>query len=64
MMHPILLYVEEVLHDFNEAFIAGYKDSRINVVLPLPDIPVIVVRTPLGIEISSGLLFKVLKSLH
>ena len=34
---------------------AGYKDSRINVVLPLPDIPVIVVRTPLGIEISSGL---------
>ena len=34
---------------------AGYNDSRINVVLPLPDIPVIVVRTPLGIEISSGL---------
>ena len=40
---------------FNFALIAGYKDSRIRVVLPLPDIPVIVVNLPFGISIYSGL---------
>ena len=39
---------------FNLALIAGYNDSSIKVVLPLPDIPVIVVNLPLGMSMVSG----------
>ena len=37
---------------FKYDFIAGYNDSRISVVLPLPDTPVIAINLFLGISIS------------